>query len=546
MKKLSQKNSNGQALIYCRVSTAKQEEKGTSLDSQAEACVTHAKSLGYAVGRVTKEVYSGAELFDRPLLSLDRADIRAKIFQAVIVYAIDRLSRDIAHLSIIADEVERAGAKLIFVTEDLDNTPEGKLMQSVRGYVAEVERQKIRERCVRGKRQKAINGRVVRGGTDLYGYTFDSERGVRVIHDGEAATVRQIFRWAADGVSTRAIIRRLNEQGTPPPSEGKRTFKDGRKAFWGRGAVTRILNDRNYKGEAYAWRWKSAGRHSAVIIRPQEEWIKLPEGATPAIVTPELWAIAQERRKANRGDETRNKTRPDLLRGHVFCTVCGRRMRGENERSNYRVYRCPSRFTPFGACGSKRIPSADCEALIWQKVASILNDPSILAAEIERRKSEGADSRAHLLADLEAARRSLRHVEGELQRIISRAASADDDLWALFEKSIAEKKEAKRRLEDIAADAEARLAAEDADAESLATLSEYAARVRSNLATFNFDEKRLALEALNAKIYGNGREWRLDVSPPIAGFLPPSSCSLARPAQARRCLPKDCRPFCRR
>src|SRR5205085_11001877 len=169
---------------------------------QTDACINRAKSLGYTVGRITKEVYSGAELFERPKLSLDRADIRAGMFQAVIVYAIDRLSRDVAHLAIISDEIERAGAKLIFVTEDLDNTPEGKLMQSVRGYVAEVERQKIRERCVRGKRQKALNGKVLRGGTDLFGYSYNKEQGVRVINETEAQVVRQIFQWAADGIST--------------------------------------------------------------------------------------------------------------------------------------------------------------------------------------------------------------------------------------------------------------------------------------------------------------------------------------------------------
>ncbi len=69
------------ALVYCRVSTQKQEEEGTSLDSQAAACIAHAEKLGYQIGRVTKEVYSGAELFDRPLLSRDRADIRAGMFQ---------------------------------------------------------------------------------------------------------------------------------------------------------------------------------------------------------------------------------------------------------------------------------------------------------------------------------------------------------------------------------------------------------------------------------------------------------------------------------
>lgn len=528
MKKTKTNGAGGQALVYCRVSTSKQEEKGTSLDSQAAACVARANELGYTVAHVTKETYSGAELYDRPDLSRDRADIRAGKYQALVVYAVDRLSRDVAHLCIIADECERAGAQLIFVTEDLDRSAEGKLMQSVRAYVAEVERQKIRERCVRGKRQKALNGRVLRGGTDLYGYGYDAARGVRTVNEVEAATVRQMFRWAAEGVSTRSIITRLRAQGTPPPSAGKRRLVHPRytaKPAWGSGAVKRILNDATYKGEVYAWRWRSTGRKNFNIIRPRDEWIRLPDEASPAIVTPELWQAAQERLAANRGDQTRNERRPDLLRGHVFCGTCGRRMRGDNERGGYRIYRCPSRYTPDGHCGGKRIPSADCEKAAWELVWKILDDPTILTAELERRKAEGSETRARLVADVESARRSHRQAEAELQRVVDRAATADDDLWAMFQRTISEKKVAVTRLGEAVADAEARLGAADADAASLTALTEYAARVRDRLAVFGFDEKRLAFEALNVKIHGNGRDWRVDVCPPNTGFVSQSFCS---------------------
>ncbi|HZT58470.1 MAG TPA: recombinase family protein [Pyrinomonadaceae bacterium] len=548
MKKIKTTQGSGQALVYCRVSTSKQEEKGTSLDSQAAACIARAEELGFKVGRVTKEVYSGAEIYDRQLLSADRADIRAGKFQALVVYAIDRLSRDVAHLCIIADECERAGAQLIFVTEDLDRSAEGKLMQSVRAYVAEVERQKIRERCVRGKRQKALSGRVVRGGTDLYGYGFDAERGVRTVNNVEAATVRQIFRWAAEGVSTRSIINRLRQQGTPPPSAGKRRLVHERYSAtpaWGSGAVKRILNDPTYKGEAYAWRWQSAKGKKATVARPADEWIRLPDDAAPAIVTPELWTAAQERLKANRGDYTRNELRPDLLRGHVFCGKCGLRMRGDNEHGR-RVYRCPSRFAALGDCRGARIPSVECENAAWELVKKILDDPTVLTTELERRKAEGSESRARLEADAESARRSHRQAEAELQKIVDRAATADDDLWAMFQKAIAEKKITVTRLKEAVDDAEARLASADADAASLTALTEYAARVRKHLAVFGFDEKRLAFEALNVKVNGNGRDWRIDVCPPNTGLVSQSYCSSARPAQARRCSRNVCRRSSRR
>jgi DNA invertase Pin-like site-specific DNA recombinase len=52
-----QGTQQGAAIIYCRVSTKRQEDEGTSLDSQEAACVTHAQTLGFTSWRVTREVY---------------------------------------------------------------------------------------------------------------------------------------------------------------------------------------------------------------------------------------------------------------------------------------------------------------------------------------------------------------------------------------------------------------------------------------------------------------------------------------------------------
>lgn len=542
------------ALIYCRVSTNKQEEKGTSLDSQSDACTLHAEKLGFKVGRIIKESFTGAELWDRPMLAQARADIRAKKYQGLVVYAIDRLSRDIAHLAIIADEVERAGAQLIFVSEDLDNTPEGKLMQSVRGYVAEVERLKIRERCVRGKRQRALNGMVHNSGTELYGYRRDKERGVREIYEPEAQVIRQIYQWVMEGASIRKVVRWLNEQGIASPSTGKKRYADGRSTFWGKGSVGRILREPAYKGEAYAWRFKSGKRLNEIVSRPQEEWIKLPEGSTPAIVTPDVWDAVQRRLQANCGDATRNESRPYLLRGRVFCGTCGRKMRGDIEhRGNNRVYRCSSRETPSGACGGKRVPAADCEGLVWKQIADILEQPEIITAELERRESENAESREPLLSDLDAARQKLRRTEDEIARLVSRAASAEDDLWKLFEKEITAKQQIKLRFEQTIDELTSRLNTNSQATRNLVTLTEYCDQVRDHLGRFGFDEKRLALEALDVRVFADGREWRVDVSFPLdadvssnAGNSSQSFCWSVRPVRAKRCWRNGFRPFCRR
>src|SRR5438105_4744802 len=98
--------ATGRAIIYCRVSDKVQEQHGTSLDSQEREGVAHAAALGYTVGRITREVYTGAELWDRRKLSRDRADLKSGQFTALICYSTDRLSRDPIHLAILAEECE--------------------------------------------------------------------------------------------------------------------------------------------------------------------------------------------------------------------------------------------------------------------------------------------------------------------------------------------------------------------------------------------------------------------------------------------------------
>jgi len=102
------------ALIYCRTATEGQGHT-TALDRQEAACIDHAQSLGYAVGRITREVASGIRLAERPLLTRDREDLKSGEFGALIVYSADRLSRDQAHVATIAAECRTAGVDLVTV-----------------------------------------------------------------------------------------------------------------------------------------------------------------------------------------------------------------------------------------------------------------------------------------------------------------------------------------------------------------------------------------------------------------------------------------------
>ena len=145
--------------IYCRVSSAGQEGN-SSLDTQAERCRTYASERGWIVTEVFREVHTGSELFERPQLNRLREVVRSHDCDVVLAYALDRLSRSQAHLGFLLSEFDHLGVRLALVTEDLADTPEGRLLQSVRGFVAEVERLKIRERSQRGVLARVQSGQT--------------------------------------------------------------------------------------------------------------------------------------------------------------------------------------------------------------------------------------------------------------------------------------------------------------------------------------------------------------------------------------------------
>jgi site-specific DNA recombinase len=156
------------AAAYARVSTERQAEQ-YGLDAQIRGLEQRAAERGYTLFLDGKrpvfadDGYSGGDLH-RPALARLRETVQAGLVTCVLCYDPDRLSRSLSDLLLLADEIERAGVRLEFITQDIDQTAEGKLFFAVRGAVAQYEKAKIKDRMLRGKQEKARQGRVVNPG----------------------------------------------------------------------------------------------------------------------------------------------------------------------------------------------------------------------------------------------------------------------------------------------------------------------------------------------------------------------------------------------
>jgi site-specific DNA recombinase len=509
------------AAVYCRVSTEEQK-KNYSLGSQQGGCIRQGKQSGYLVedADVFSEDFSGFYLYERKVLNRLRDDIRAGKYRAVICHAVDRLSREQAHLYILVEEFTRHGCELIFVTEKIDDSPEGKLMMSVRAFVAEVERQKILERTMRGKRARVESGKVPNFGGNLYGYTKDKERGVRVPDEPEAAIVHRIFSLIGQGNSVHQVLRTLNDEGVSPPG-AKRNYKDRRISLWKTNAILRIVRNPAYKGEAVAWTatWEREGAKRYLRERDPSEHIKLPPSACPALVPPELWERVQKvvdgNRRGGGAIHTRNEKKPHLLRGLVSCMECGSPMYptssgGKKKRQyvRYYRYRCRTMFLDrsVDTCTGESSNADALESIIWERVVDSLKQPDQIERELTKEAKES--DRTRILADLENCERQLDTIERGRQRYIKLLGNVDDVLAQSIEQELLLLGKRKVRVQADIKVLKARLQKHEIRHERLKAIRFFCGRVEDALNSFSFDEKRDLLESVSLQVQAKGAQFK--------------------------------------
>jgi len=168
--------------------------------------------------------------------------------EALIVTNVDRLSRDVVDLLVTIRELLRAGVE-VHCLDMGQVTSEYDILLVIRGWEGSDEREKIKERSMRGKREKLARGMIV-GGTAAFGYAHDRDAQGRivnlVINEDEAPVVRLIFQWYTIGegetppMTLYAIAMRMQNAGVRTRT---------RKAPWSVPMVSRILRNATYKGE---------------------------------------------------------------------------------------------------------------------------------------------------------------------------------------------------------------------------------------------------------------------------------------------------------
>ena len=256
-------------------------------------------------------------------------DSAKELFEIVLVWKLDRFSRDRYDSAHYKHILKKNGVKVVSAKEHISEGPEGIILEAMLEGYAEFYSAELSEKIHRGQKENALKGKNNGGGVPL-GYLLDKKAQKLVIDPTTAPLVVEIFEKYADGKSVRSIVEDFNARG----------LKTKRGQPFNINSFSSLLKNRKYIGEY---------RYQDVVI----------EGGVPAIVPEDLFNRVKERMEKNRHAPAMAKAKEDyLLTTKLFCGKCERMMVGESGKSHtgamHYYYKCS---------GAKRLKDCDKKAV---------------------------------------------------------------------------------------------------------------------------------------------------------------------------------------
>ena len=355
--------------IYTRVSTEDQAKEGYSLEVQREYLESFAKRESYEVFKVYCDDGVSAYSTRREALQQLLADAKAKRFDLVLVYKIDRFSRNLKDLLNLVDELSNCGVAFKSATEPFDtSTSAGKLMFQQLGSFAEFERNRLAERVFPGMVKGVQLGNWQGARYAPYGYSYNKSAKLLEVDEKSAKVVKIIFEMAMAGKSIRCITEYLTRKG----------YRNSNGNIFSTKLIGDILKNRIYTGKLI-WNQKHYDKNQRTAkgykyIRNSSDKVVISEGKHAALVSEEDYKKVQEILK-DRGRERKQKVSDYPLSGILYCAKCNHKYQGLSSISNHRTgekkrwYWCAGPYKSFIRCKNKSVKAEEIEP----KVAFILD-----------------------------------------------------------------------------------------------------------------------------------------------------------------------------
>lgn len=293
-------------VIYARYSDSKQREE--SIEAQLKVCHKYATLKGYTVIREYIDRALTGRSDDRPQFQLMIKHSEKKQFQKVLVYRLDRFSRDRYDPAIYKAKLLENGVKVESATENIPDNSLGIIIEAVISGSNASFSAELGEKV---KRNLYLNAEkcLSNGGTTPLGYKLvrinpkeEKSKKKLVINEKTAPIVQEVFTKYAAGWSLKEICDSLNARG----------LKSAQEAAFNKSSLHTMLGNRKYLG-TYIY-----------------DGIEIP-GGMPQIIDEDLFNKVAEKMKVNKKNPGRSRAKAEyLLTTKLFCGYCKEKMVGHS------------------------------------------------------------------------------------------------------------------------------------------------------------------------------------------------------------------------
>ena len=334
------------AVIYARYSSDNQTEQ--SIEGQLRVCEQYAKNNDILILKTYIDRAMTGTNDNRPDFQQMIKDSANKEWQNILVYKLDRFSRNKYETAKYKKILKDNGVKLLSAMENIPDTPEGIILESLLEGMAEYYSAELSQKVKRGMNETRLKGNFT-GGNLIYGYKVENHK--ILINEEQAKVVRYIYEQYALGVYVKDIIKDLTD---------KHILNHGKP--FARNTIYNILKNEKYSG----------------VYRFNNQTF---ENMYPQIVSTEIYEKVRQKTNQNKYGK-RSIEVVYLLRNKLKCGYCGEPISAEcgttNQGKKRRYYKCLGKKRHTTNCNKQTVRKEILEDLVIKILIEQLNNPKTL------------------------------------------------------------------------------------------------------------------------------------------------------------------------
>ncbi len=402
------------AIAYARFSSDLQREE--SIDAQIRAIRKYCDENDFVLLATFADKGISGTSDNRPeFQKMISTAIKGEV-DAVIVHKLDRFARNRYDSAFYKNILKKNNVKLISVLENLQDSPESVILESVIEGMNEYYSLNLSREVRKGLQENALECKVT-GGPPALGYSVDRSTQKYVINEYEAEAVRMIFRMYLDGYSYTEIISELNRKG----------YRTRRGLPFAKNSLYEILRNERYKGD-YIYVKDATKNPKGKYVRhgkyDPEAVIRIP-GGMPQIISPEDFDRVQIKMKERQHKAAKFSAKQEyLLSGKIYCGECGSPYAGNSRRPRpghpmYVSYKCTRRNQRDKYCKNPEINRDKLEQLVLDRLSKVLFNPNVIPQLVKQYNEYIAEKTGSAKERTLALQTELRDVERKITNTVN-------------------------------------------------------------------------------------------------------------------------------